>query len=96
MKKTKILFLLSIIGILFLLILMKTTEKPITTGKIEKINPQKNKISIFLKNNPPEIVLFTDKVVELKQEQEIEIYGRQEKYKNKLQIIADKIVLRNA
>jgi len=91
MKAKKILFILVILGILFLLILAKN-QKPITQGKISSIAYKSNLITINLENNEQEIVLFTNKILDLKENQTIKVYGTQETYKNKKQIIADKII----
>ena len=88
---TKILFLLSLIGV-FILLILSQNQKPIIHGKIQKINYGNNKISIFLQNNQIEIVLFTNQILNLQKDQQINVYGYEEKYKDKQQIIVDKIV----
>ena len=91
MNKQKIFFIISILGILILLTLTQI-QKPVAHGKIKSIQYSNNKISIILENNPKEIIIFTNKLLNLKQEQEIIIYGKQAIYKNQEQIIADKII----
>ena len=90
MNKQKIFFILSLLGILTLLFLTQI-NKPITQGKIKQIYYSENKITIQLENQETPIILFTDQPLQLKQNQEVLIYGKQETYKGKQQIIADKI-----
>ena len=93
-SKQKLFFILTIMGILILLILT-TTPKPIIEGKIKSIQHGNNKITIYLENNNQEIIIFTNKILNLQPKQNIKIYGKQEIYKNKTQIIADKIIKTN-
>lgn len=90
MNKQRIFFTISLI---LLLIILFTTQnqKPITKGQIKQIQYSQNKITIQLKNQETPIILFTSKPLELIQNQEITIYGKQEQYKGKSQIIANKI-----
>tara|TARA_Y100000310_G_C20656328_1_gene802169 strand:- start:319 stop:603 length:285 start_codon:yes stop_codon:yes gene_type:complete len=94
MKKQKLFFILSILGILILLFLT-TTTKPIIQGKVESINYGNNKITLQLENHNQEIILFSNQILNLQQGQDISIQGREEIYKNKTQIIADKIIKLN-
>jgi len=92
MQKRYLLLAISVLAIFILLIISQSNKKPILTGEIEKIKYSNNRIAILLKNNNTEIILFTNKILNLKIKDKIEIYGRQEKYKNTTQIIADKII----
>lgn len=94
MNKQKLFFILSIIGILILLFLT-TTSKPIIQGTIKEIKYGNNKITIQLENHNQEIILFSNKILNLQAGQNISIQGKQEVYKNKTQIIADKILKLN-
>jgi hypothetical protein len=91
MNKQKLFFILTIVGILILLILT-TISKPIIKGKIKSIQHGNNKIIIYLENHNQEIIIFTNEILNLQPNQYITIYGKQEIYKNKTQIIADKII----
>lgn len=94
--KRKLILILSILGIFILLgLAIFLKESPIAQGKINSINFKTNSVSIYLDNNSTEIVLFTNKVLNLKKEDEVQIYGKQEVYRNKTQIIAEKIVKLN-
>ena len=69
-------------------------EKVMIKGKIQEINYQKNSIELVLENQNKsklEIIMFTDKILNLKQNQTVQIYGKVDSYKNKLQIIIDRI-----
>ena len=90
--KQKILFIASILAILFLLFLT-TNQKPVAHGKISEIIYSNNKISIYL-NNKTEIIVFANKILPLKKGDSIEVFGTRKNLMNKSQIIADKIVLK--
>ena len=91
MNKQKLFFILSIIGILILLFLA-TTSKPIIQGTVSSIQYGNNKITIYLENQDQQIILFTNQLLNLNKGQQITIWGKEEIYKNKTQIIADKII----
>jgi len=94
MNKQKIFFILALLGILTLLFLTQLT-KPITKGKISQIQYSTSKITIQLENQQTPIILFTNPPINLKQNQQVIIYGKQETYKNQVQIIANKIKCSN-
>ena len=85
----KLFFSLSLLGI-FLLLCLQTTQKPLIQGEIEKVKYQQNSISILV--NSTEIIIFTSQILNLQKGDKIEVYGKKEIYKNKEQIIADKII----
>ena len=96
MNKQKIFFILTITGILILLFLTQI-QKPIIEGTISEIKYSQNKITILLKNQETEIILFTENpLINLKENKQIAVYGKKEIYKNKPQIIADKIIYLNS
>jgi hypothetical protein len=69
-------------------------EKILVKGKIQEISYQKSSIEIVLENQNKsnlEIIMFTDKILNLKQNQTVQIYGKLDSYRNKLQLIVDKI-----
>ena len=92
MKLEKILFILSIIGILILILLSQITN-PIYTGKIESVKSSNNKIIIHIENSTTELVLFNTQFINLSKGYTIEFQGRQDTYKNQEQIIVDKLFL---
>ena len=89
MKLYKITLTLSILGILILFPLTQT--KQINNGTIESIQFSKNKITIQLENNPTELILFDTSFTTLKKGDTIYFQGRRDTYKNKEQIIVDKL-----
>ena len=91
MNLKKIFFILSLLSILLLLFLTQLNQEPIIQGKIKSIQYGNNKISVYLENSTTEIIIFTNKILDLKQQQEIKVWGKQETYKNKEQVVADKI-----
>ena len=88
----KILFILSVMGILLLIFLAQTTSKT-QIGTIKSIQNSNNKITIHLENNPIELIIFNTAFVSLKKGDIIEFRGKQDIYKGKKQIIVDKIFL---
>ena len=92
MHLQKILFTLSLLGILFLIFLSQTTEQ-IQTGTIKSIQTSSNKITIQLENNSYELIIFDTSFINLKKSDTIEFQGKQSVYENKKQIIVNKIFL---
>jgi len=69
-------------------------DKVLIKGKIKEIAYNQNSITILLENQNSskiEIIMFTNKILNLKQNQTIRIYGKVDSYKSQLQIIVDKI-----
>lgn len=88
----KILFVLSLIGILSLIFLTQITKQT-QTGTIKSIQTSNNKITIQLENNPIELIIFNIPFINFKKGDTIKFQGRQDVYKDKKQIIIDKIFL---
>lgn len=91
MKPEKILFILSLFTILLLLFISQTSNQITMQGEIKNIYYNKGSISIQLENNQTQIIFFTNKILNIKQGQNITAKGKLETYKNKTQFIADKI-----
>ena len=85
--KKEILLILSII-LIFLTIILATTQKNTYEGNLEKITEYEKRIIILLENYEEEFVLFEKLDLECVK---IKIEGREDIYKNKKQIIVDKI-----
>jgi len=92
MKASKIIFLISLIGILTLLILSSNKKEEI--GKIKEIEYSNNKITITIENKKESIVIFTDKIFDLKKRDTIIYSGKKEIYNGNPQIIADRVYKR--
>ena len=90
MKKT--IFILSLLGILFLIFLTQTTRQT-QTGTIKSIQTSDNKITIQLENNSIELIIFDASFLNLKKGDIIRFQGNQNTYKGTEQIIVDKISL---
>ena len=90
MKLQKITFILSLLGILLLIFLTQTTKQT-QIATIESIQSSNNKIIIQIENNPAELIIFDTPFTNLKKGDTIEFQGRQDIYKNKTQIIVDKM-----
>lgn len=88
----KIFFILSLVGILFLIFLTQAT-KQIQTGTIKSIQTSNNKITINLENNSTELIIFNTPFINLKKGNAIEFQGKRNIYKNKEQIIIDKMFI---
>lgn len=92
MKLEKILFILSILGILIIIFLSQTTAQT-HTGKIKSIETSSKRIVIQLENSPIELILFETNLPNIQEGDVIEFQGKEEVYKNQTQIIVDKIIL---
>jgi len=92
MKLQKITFILSLLGIL-LLIFLTGASKQNQIATIASIQSSNNKIIIQIENNSAELIIFDTPLITLKKGDTIEFQGRQDTYKNKTQIIIDKLHL---
>ncbi len=90
MNLGKILFVLSLLGILFLLLFSKISQKE-QMGTIESIQYSENKITIYLENSEIPLIIFDNKILTLKKGDKIKFIGKDDLYKNKPQIIVDRI-----
>ena len=90
MKLQKITFILSLLGIL-LLIFLTQTSKQTQIATIESISSSNNKITIQIENNSAELIIFDAPFTNLKKGDTIEFQGRQGIYRNKTQIIIDRL-----
>jgi len=61
------------------------------SGVIEKLSYQNNKISVYLENCETEIIIFSEKIPRLKNEENITVTGRISRFKDNYEIIAEKI-----
>ena len=95
MNKNKIFFILSLLFIFLLLILTTQITPPKITGKITNIQYKGAYLLLSIENNSQEIIIFTNHLLKIKKQDNITIYGRTEKYQNKTQFIADKIIKNN-
>jgi DNA/RNA endonuclease YhcR with UshA esterase domain len=92
MNLQKTTFILSLTGILLLILLAQTTPQT-QTGKIKSIRSSNNKITIQLENNSAELILFDTSYINLSKGNTISFQGRRDTYKNKEQIIINKLHL---
>jgi hypothetical protein len=91
MNTQKIFFLLALLSILLLLFIAQSPRKPLAQGAIQSIKYGNNRILIKLHNTPEQIVIFENKILPIKINDYLTIYGQQEVFRNQTQIIADKI-----
>jgi len=91
MKLQKITFILSLLGILFLIFLAQTTKQT-QTDTIQSIQFSDDKITIKLENNSAELILFDISYINLSKGDIIKFQGRKDVYKNKEQITVDKLL----
>lgn len=92
MNFKKIVFILSLLGILSLIFITQATQKT-EIGTIKSIRVSSSKITIQLKNYSAELIIFKTNHLDLKKGDVIKFQGKQEIYKNRKQIIIDKISL---
>jgi len=90
MKFKKIIFTLSLIGILLIIVLVQNTEQ-IQTGKINSIKYSEDRMTIELENFKEKLIIFDPKTINLKKGDTIKFQGKQEIYKNEGQVIVYKI-----
>ena len=89
----KLLLTLTLLGILTLSIL--AISKPTQEGIVKSIQTSQNKITIHLEKFTPELILFQTSYTTLQKGDKIKFSGRPDTYKNKEQIIVDKITKLN-
>jgi len=90
MNFQKTIFIISLLATLLIIILTQTTHHT-DKGTIQSIQSSNNKIIIKLENNPTELILFDANYINLSKGDIINFQGRRDTYKNKEQIIIDKI-----
>jgi len=90
MKLEKIIFILSLIGIL-LIIFLAQNVKQTQTGEITSIKYSENKITIELENFEEKLILFDTSSLNLKKGDKISFQGKSDLYQNEKQIIVDEI-----
>jgi hypothetical protein len=85
---------LIIFSILLLLLnfFILNTNKIYFYGKISKMEYSKNKITLYLDNKNTPLIIFNNKILEIKEKDFVKIYGKKEKYNNKDQVIISKII----
>ncbi|NPE27193.1 hypothetical protein HNV12_04295 [Methanococcoides sp. SA1] len=85
----KLLLTLTLLGILTISFLSQ--NKPSQIGTIESIQTSNFKVIIQLENFKPELILFDSGPISLTIGDKIKFQGRPDTYKNKQQIIIEKI-----
>ena len=88
MNSKKKYFSLTLLGILTLMLLGNFKESQ--TGTIQEIKTSAKKTTILLQENDIELIIFNSNI-NLQKGNIIKFYGKQDTYKNKEQIIIDKI-----
>jgi hypothetical protein len=86
----KILIILSILGILILIFTVQANQK-IESGEIKSIEYSGKKITIELKDRIEKLVIFDNKIFDIKKGDNIEFIGTKDTYKQEKQIIIAKI-----
>lgn len=89
MKYQEIIFLLSLVVITLLILLANSQNQK--SGKIKSITYSENKITIELENQTEKLILFDDKILNIKVGDKIFYIGKSETYRNEKQMIIDKI-----
>ena len=86
----KILIILSILGILILIFTVQANQK-IESGEIKSIEYSGKKITIELKDRIEKLVIFDNKIFDIKKGDNIEFIGTKDTYKQEKEIIIAKI-----
>ncbi len=79
-----------------MIIFIAQTTKLTQTATIKSIRTSSNRILIQLRNRPTKLVIFNPTLLNLRKGNTIKFQGKQEIYKNKKQIVVDKIFLINS
>ena len=90
MNFQKTIFVISLTATFLLIFLAQTTHSTYE-GTIESIQSSNNKIIIQLKNQTAELILFDIPYLNLSKGDKIKFQGRRDTYKDKEQIIVDKL-----
>lgn len=94
MKLSNILFISSLLGIAFLLLLPQTISKK-EVGTIKDIKHSKEKITIYLENSNKTLIIFENNLLNLAKGDRISYFGKEENYKGRKQLIINQINLLN-
>ncbi len=86
----RLLLILSLLGIA-LLIIISQNQKSLITGTIEKIDNSNGRITIKLENETTKLILFEKTPPKIRAGDHIQVFGKEETYRGKKQIIVDKI-----
>ena len=90
MNLQKLMLLTSILGISILILTTPAINK-YQTATIKSIQSSNNKITIQTQNNETELILFDTTSTNLTKNEKIKFQGRRDLYKNKKQVIIDKL-----
>ncbi len=93
MKLQNITLILTLLGILILSFLSQA--KPIHTDTIKSIQTSQFKTTIHLENQATELIIFGTPTLNLNPKDKIKFQGKPDTYKNKKQIIIEKILILN-
>ena len=91
MKLQNLTLILTLLGILTLIILSQS--KPVQIATIKSIQTSQSKTTIQLENHTTELIIFDTLDLNLKPGDIIQFQGKPDIYKNKKQIIIEKISL---
>lgn len=94
MNKTRALLILFLILLTINIIISEQTNYKIR-GEVKELHYTKNKITLKIEEDKNEYIIFTKEMLNLKKGDRIEIEGKKEFYKNKEQIIVNKIKKQN-
>lgn len=89
MKSANLIFLLTLLGILFLILLAQT--KPSQIATVESIQTTNSKTIIKLQNYTTELIIFDTLSLNIAPGDKIKFQGKSSIYKNQKQIIIKKI-----
>lgn len=91
MKVGKIIFILTLFGIIILLFLTNF-NKPIASGKISSIAYKDNKTIITIENETAKIIVYNKTELDLRKKDYIFIFGKITEYENQNFIFVEKII----
>ena len=94
MSLKKKIFISSILGILLLTLISQITQKEIS-GVVEKIIYSEKRTIIVLENSSEKLIIFENKILNLKKGDKIFYKGKKEIYQNKSQTLINSIEKEN-
>ncbi len=90
MKFEKIVFILSVIGILILGFLSFYLNTP-TKGIVESVEFSQSRVIIKIVGQDEKLIVFENRLLDIKEGDEILFWGKREFYRNESQIIVERI-----
>jgi hypothetical protein len=90
MRLEKVVFILGLLSVLIICLVCFYKDTPLK-GKVESIDFLDGRIVIKLVGNEEGLVIFSERVLDIKEGEEILFWGKEESYKGERQIIVERL-----